>query len=157
MQGQLATRNTQTHTSHKEHTDTHWSHTGHMEPTDTHWLHTHFALVHLDVIVGVCLPGQLLQLICCVLTGLQVRLYNVLGDTIYGGRWGADTDHNSSKTVAYHSLSMEHETDEPYTRLMKTSEGFSPHATFYVVSSTSLGTKFIFMYLNLNCRKELLG
>lgn len=45
----------------------------------------HLALVHLDLFIGVSLPGELLQLLCCVLTCLQVGLDDVLSNTVWMG------------------------------------------------------------------------
>lgn len=42
----------------------------------------HLALVDLHLFVGVCLPGQLLQLVCCVLTCLQVGLDDILSNSV---------------------------------------------------------------------------
>lgn len=44
---------------------------------------SHLALVHLDLFIGVCLPGKLLQLLCCVLTCLQVGLDDILSNTVW--------------------------------------------------------------------------
>lgn len=45
-------------------------------------LHPYLALVHFDLFIGMCLPSQLLELFCCVLTSLQMRLDNILSNTI---------------------------------------------------------------------------
>lgn len=42
----------------------------------------HLALVHLDLFVRVRLPGQLLQLLARVLARLQMRLYDVLRNSV---------------------------------------------------------------------------
>lgn len=51
--------------------------------THSHDLDPHLALVHLDLFVWVRLPSQLLQLIRCVLTRLQVGLDYILSDSVW--------------------------------------------------------------------------
>lgn len=51
------------------------------------WSMPHLALVHLDFFIGMCLPCQLLQLLCCVLTCLQMGLYDILSNTVYKKRF----------------------------------------------------------------------